>query len=168
MNAQTQNRTHWKQLINPKYLGVYCLPNGQDLTVTIRSVGREIVIGDGGKKEECTVAQLMNSKPMILNRTNCKTIERMYGPYLEDWSGKSITVYESAVKVAGEMVACLRIRKEVPNIQKVLHPITPQQFDKALKAVETGHYSIDQIVAGYALTQDQLNQLNGVKNNETN
>ncbi|MFK5282533.1 hypothetical protein ACI3PL_23520, partial [Lacticaseibacillus paracasei] len=65
-----ENKTHWKKLVNPVYLGVYSLPNEQDdLTVTILSVAREQVIGEGGKKEECTVAQIKNNKPLILNRT---------------------------------------------------------------------------------------------------
>lgn len=167
MNAQTQG-THWRRLINTKYLGAYSLPANKDLTVTIRSVNNELVEGDKGRKDQCIVAQIVGNKPLILNKTNCKTIEKMYGPVIENWAGKQITLYESTTRMGGEMVGCLRIRSNVPNVEKVLHPITPQQFDKALKAVETGHYSIDQIVAGYALTQDQLSQLNGVKKNETN
>ncbi|MBU3845921.1 MAG: hypothetical protein H9855_02885 [Candidatus Acinetobacter avistercoris] len=160
MNAPVQNRTHWKQLVNPKYLGVYCLVNGQDMTVTIKSVGREIVIGDGGKKEECTVAQLTNAKPMILNRTNCKTIEKMYGPYLEDWAGKSITVYETSTRVAGETVACLRIRKDVPNAQPVKEPLAQDRFEKAMQQVRDGKYDPNKLFSDYALTSSQIDQMN--------
>jgi len=43
-----ENKTHWKKLVNPVYLGVYSLPNEQDdLTVTILSVAREQVISEG-------------------------------------------------------------------------------------------------------------------------
>ncbi|MEQ1320895.1 hypothetical protein [Acinetobacter guillouiae] len=162
MNSQVQNRTHWKQLINPKYLGVYCLPNGQDLTINIPSISHKIVIDGDKNKEECTVAQLINSKPIIFNQTNCKTIEHIYGLYLKDYVGK---VFEPFIKVVGKIVACLRIGKVVLNIQKTLHPIRPQQFNKV---VEINHYTFQQIVGESALTQDQYNQLNGVKNNETN
>ena len=80
-------QTHWKKLINPDYIGAYALDPGKDLTVQISQVRREMVTGADGKKEECTVAYLKDQKPMILNVTNCKTIEKLYGPYIEDWNG---------------------------------------------------------------------------------
>ena len=86
-------QTHWKKLINPDYIGAYALDPGKDLTVQISQVRREMVTGADGKKEECTVAYLKDQKPMILNVTNCKTIEKLYGPYIEDWAGKHITLY---------------------------------------------------------------------------
>ena len=62
-------KTHWKKLVNPDYLGVYSLPNGQDITLTVKKVVREMVKSDRGS-EECTVAHFFeNQKPMILNRT---------------------------------------------------------------------------------------------------
>lgn len=75
-------QTHWKKLINPDYIGAYALDPGKDLTVQISQVRREMVTGADGKKEECTVAYLKDQKPMILNVTNCKTIEKLYGPYM--------------------------------------------------------------------------------------
>jgi hypothetical protein len=64
--------THWKKLVNPSYIGAYCIE--ADTTFKIVKVTRERVTGENGKQEECTVAHLEGSKPMILNRTNCKTI----------------------------------------------------------------------------------------------
>ncbi|AWV87090.1 hypothetical protein [Acinetobacter radioresistens] len=162
MNAPVQ-RTHWKQLVNPKYLGVYSLPNGgEDMIVTIKSVGREIVISDGGKKEECTVAQIVGNKPLILNRTNCKTIERIYkSAFIEDWSGKTITLFKSTTKVAGETVDCLRIRPSVPNVVQAKHPLSSEGFGKALQAVQSGQYTVQQILAKYELSTEQLARLNG-------
>ena len=44
-----------------------------------------------------------NEKPMILNRTNCKTIAKLHGsPEVEDWVGKKIQIYATTTKVAGE------------------------------------------------------------------
>lgn len=110
------HKTHWKKLVNPNYIGAYALEDGKDLTVIIEKVQREQVTGDGGKIEECTVAYLKGHKPLILNRTNAKTITRMYNsPYIEDWVGKKITLYPTTTKVAGEMVECLRIRPMIPK-----------------------------------------------------
>ncbi len=107
-------KTHWKKLVNPDYIGAYCIE--KDTTVKIIAVNREIVKGEGGKKEECTVAKLEGMKPFILNRTNAKTITRIYNtPYIEDWVGKSITIYPTTTKVAGEVVECLRVREVMPQ-----------------------------------------------------
>ena len=74
------SKTHWKQLINTDYLGAYALKDGEDMVLTIKSVGQEVVTGIGGKKETCTVAHFTENgiKPMILNRTNMKTITKLY------------------------------------------------------------------------------------------
>lgn len=107
-------QTHWKKLVNPKYIGAYCVEN--DITVTITAVVRETVKGENGKEEECTVAYLQDQKPFILNRTNCKTITKIYNtPYIEDWAGKDITIYPTTTRVAGETVECLRIRPTKPE-----------------------------------------------------
>ena len=104
-------QTHWKKLINPDYIGAYALDPGKDLTVQISQVRREMVTGADGKKEECTVAYLKDQKPMILNVTNCKTIEKLYGPYIEDWNGKYITLYAAKVRAFGDVVEALRLRQ---------------------------------------------------------
>ena len=107
--------THWKKLINPDYLGAYSLDGLTELNVTIEKVVREMVTGTGGKKEECTVAYLKNQKPFIINRTNGKTITKVLkSPYVEEWCGKSITLYATTTKVAGEEVECLRVRPVKP------------------------------------------------------
>ena len=107
--------THWKKLINPDYLGAYSLDGLAELNVTIENVVREMVTGTGGKKEECTVAYLKNQKPFIINRTNGKTITKaLKTPYVEEWVGKSITLYATTTKVAGEEVECLRVRPVAP------------------------------------------------------
>lgn len=107
-------KTHWKKLVNPLYIGAYMVDS--DLTVKITAVDREIVKGENGKSEECTVAHLEGTKPLIVNRTNAKTISKLYGsPYIEDWIGKRITLFTTTTKVAGETVECLRIRPTKPT-----------------------------------------------------
>ena len=110
--------THWKKLINPDYLGAYSLDGMKELNVTIEKVVREMVTGTGGKKEECTVAYLKNQKPFIINRTNGKTITKVLkSPYVEEWVGKTITLFSTTTKVAGEEVECLRVRQQAPEIK---------------------------------------------------
>jgi hypothetical protein len=111
-------KTHWKQLVNTDYLGAYALKDGEDTVLTINTVVQEMVTGTGGKKETCTVAHFAenNVKPMILNRTNMKMITKLYkSPYIEDWSGKRIQIFQDTTKLAGETVECLRIRPFIPR-----------------------------------------------------
>jgi len=109
---------HWKQLINPDYIGAYTLNGEKEMNITILKVVREMVTGTGGKKEECTVAKLKDMKPFILNRTNSKTITKLAGsPYIEDWEGLTITVFATTTSVAGETVECLRVRPMLPRIK---------------------------------------------------
>lgn len=124
-----ETKTHWKKLVNPDYIGAYCIE--ADTTVKILSVAREIVKGEGGKSEECTVLRLEGQKPFICNRTNAKTITKLYGsPYIEDWVGKLITLFPTTTKVAGETVECLRIRPTAPVIKSV-------DYTPHIKAVES-------------------------------
>ena len=110
-------KTHWKQLVNTDYIGAYAL-GGEDLTLTIRETRRELVIGANGKKEDCMVIHWAEReyKPLILNRTNAKTITKLLGSaYVEDWSGKRITLYPTTTKFGGEVVECLRVRPTLPR-----------------------------------------------------
>lgn len=127
-----EKKTHWKQLINPDYLGAYSLQPGEVLTLTISKVAKEAVKGTGGKKQECMVVHFVEKqKPMILNRTNAKTISKVYGtPHIEDWAGKKIRIYSEVVDAFGEQVEALRIKyeqvqlptlsKDLPAYQKVV------------------------------------------------
>jgi hypothetical protein len=104
--------THWKALTNPKYVGAHDFQPGQEITVTIDKVVREMVKGTDGKEEECTVAYFVNAKkPMILNKTNCKIITKnTKTPYIEEWKGKSVTLYVAKVKAFGDVVDAIRIK----------------------------------------------------------
>lgn len=149
----SNDKTHWKRLTNPDFIGAYWLPEGQDVTVTIDYVVREIITGSGGKKEECTVAHLQGVKPFILNTTNSKTIAKLYGPYIEDWAGKQITLFASTAKLAGDTVECLRIRPKVAVL--ITKTITNDRLDKALTSIKSGQFSLEKLRAGFALTEDQ-------------
>jgi hypothetical protein len=113
-------KTHWKKLTNPDYLGSYDFEPNEKRVVTILNVTREMITGAEGKKEECTIAKLHNSKPMILNKTNCKAITKAYGtPYIEDWVNISITLYVAKVKAFGDTVDALRVEMTKPIVSKI-------------------------------------------------
>ncbi|MDE5945916.1 MAG: hypothetical protein K2G63_01215 [Oscillospiraceae bacterium] len=115
------NKTHWKKLTNPNYLGNYALPvDGGDLIAVIDYVCEEKVTGIGGKTENEIVAHFKGGiKPMILNKTNMKTIQKVCkSPYIEDWRGCAIQIYyDSTVRFGRETVGGLRIRDFVPQVE---------------------------------------------------
>lgn len=109
--------THWKKLNNPDYLGAYAFNRGEEKTVTIASVGNEMVHSPDGKSEECLVAHFTdrNIKPMILNATNCKMITKLHKtPYIQEWIGKRIILVVRQVKAFGDIVDAVRVKPELP------------------------------------------------------
>lgn len=153
------SKTHWKMLMNPDYIGAYWIPEGQDVTVVIDYVVREVITGTGGKKEECTVAHLKNGvKPFILNATNSKTIAKLYGPFIEDWAGCPITLFATTTRLAGETVECLRVR---PVVAKRVAPQIPaDRFKKAIESIKAGAYDPDTLRAKFSLSSEQSAALN--------
>ncbi len=147
MTKQKDNqslKTHWKKNFNYNYLGSYSLLDNQEATLTIRKVVKESVSTQNGSKEDCTVAYFKESvngenKPMILNKTNCKTIEKIYHtPYIEEWVNKKIIVYvEQGVKAFGDIVDALRVRPKVPKA-KALMTLDHKRFEDAKLAWNSG------------------------------
>lgn len=111
---QQEKVTHWKKLTNPNYIGAHDFQPNQEITVTIKSVAKELVKGSEGKEEHCIVAKLEGAqKPLILNKTNCKIISKNLGtPYIEKWSGGKITLYVAKVKAFGEVVEAIRVKNK--------------------------------------------------------
>ena len=55
-------KTHWKKWTNPNYMGSYAFQPGEEKTLTIKEVKRELVYNPSGSgKEECTVAYFVET-----------------------------------------------------------------------------------------------------------
>jgi len=107
--------THWKKLVNNNYIGSHDFQPGQELTVTIESVKSEMVKHFDGKtveEDSCIVARLKGAKkPLIVNKTNAKIISRNLGSaYIEEWVGKTVTLYVAKVRAFGETVDAIRVK----------------------------------------------------------
>lgn len=151
----SESLTHWKKLNNPNYLGAYSLEKGKDLIVEITHVVKENLKDHTGKNEDATVAYLKGHKPMILNSTNCKIIEVIYGtPYIEEWSGCKITLYAAKIKAFGEEMEALRIRKNIPLVQlKELVPGT-DKWNGAIKSIKSKDTTIQEIKKFYSISPE--------------
>lgn len=51
-----------------------------------------------------------HDKALVLNVTNSRTIEKMYGPETAAWLGKPITLYTAEIEFKGEVTEGVRIR----------------------------------------------------------
>ncbi len=113
--------THWKKVMNPKYLGSWSVQPGTELIATIKEIKPETIVGEGGKKDGRNVAYFHeNIKPMVLNATNSKTITKLAGsPGVEKWPGLKIQIYVTTIqdKITKEDIETLRIRDVAPREQ---------------------------------------------------
>lgn len=108
--------TNWKKFKNHNFLGSWDV-EGKDLVLTISGAGQQDVQNPSGKKEKCLVVSFAEDgyKPMIINSTNGKSIEKATGtPYIEQWPGHRIAIFTAKVSAFGDMVDALRIRDTEP------------------------------------------------------
>lgn len=157
------SQTHWKAILKKDslYLGAWDLSDGDggytEHTLTIDHVTQEKVPGTDGTERVCPVGYFReNIKPMVLNKTNCKIIAKLYNePHIEGWSGKSVTIYVNPkVRAFGETTEGLRVRPVVPQKQKPnLSPAHPK-WVQAVNSLATGSVSMKWIHDNFAITSE--------------
>ena len=127
--------------------------------VTINKLDTDKVTGQQGRKEDCFVVYFKEfDKPMILNRTNAKAIEKVAGSGLvQDWTGVQVTLYvEQGVKAFGEVVDALRIRDKKPSRQKMTKDIETSMLD----AIKSGKGSqVEQALLRYECSVEQKSKI---------
>lgn len=107
--------TDYRRLYDSEYIASWDLEKDTTLTVA-KVVGGEVGGQQGRPVTKKPIVYFQEAKkPMILNKTNGKTIAAMYGKDTEQWVGKKITLYVGQCDVAGETMDCLRIRPGVPK-----------------------------------------------------
>lgn len=106
---------HWKKTFNPNYLGSYAFEPGEEMVVMIERMTEETVTNTSGKQEIVLVAHLRGQKPLILNKTNCRIIEKLYGtPDIEKWPGKSLILCVQKISAGGDIIDAVRVRPVKP------------------------------------------------------
>ena len=146
---------HWKKQFNYDYLGSYSLDGKRDVVVSVKGVATAKVTGQSGRKEDCFVVHYNEfDKPMILNRTNAKAIEKVAGSGLvEDWVGVRIILYvEKGVKAFGDVVDALRIREHKPTQSKMTKEVETAMME-AIGAGQIG--KVELAVSKYTMSSIQ-------------
>ncbi len=101
---------HYKLAFPSDYVAA-CDLHEKDVTLTIKSVGIEEVIGSDGKKQSKPVLTFTKgAKRMVCCKTNCKSIAKKHGNEMDDWVGKTITIYPTTCQAFGETKECVRVR----------------------------------------------------------
>ena len=112
------DKTHWRDLFDPSPWLYESDLKGHDVTVTICKVeAGELQKAGTTKKERKPVLHFEGkSKKLALGKTMTKTVAKLYGPYVQGWIGKKITLFCTVTDAFGEKdVPCIRIRPEVPK-----------------------------------------------------
>lgn len=90
--------------------------NDGEVTLQIEAVSADELIGDKGRKSKKPHVKFVGRKKRLaLNKTNGKTVKRLYGKETNDWVGKWVTLYATTTEFDGEQRDCIRIRPERPE-----------------------------------------------------
>ena len=151
----TPGRTHWKSLVDTSYLGQWDLPTGREVTVLIAKVERytpavkrkkkmpDGTFVDEPSKRLCIYFQ-GKKKPWLAGPVSQTAIANLYGPVVQDWIGKAITLYVDADVTMGRMkTGGLRVRPQIPRgtptvdpLDRPVDPVAAERIEQAKEALE--------------------------------
>ena len=118
---------HWREYMDMPYLRAEMLAPKERRVLTIKEVKREVMPKLPNKHDDVDEHQPVayfeeDILPMVLNVTNCQTIEELYGiGEPSKWGGLKIQVFATKTKVAGKLVPCLRIDKVIPKSEEITY-----------------------------------------------
>lgn len=106
----------WEKVIDPNFINAELIgTEGAEKVVTIKDIDFAECYDDGSKKkvqkqsvffEEC--------KPLVLNKTNAKTLKKLFSPNSDspkDCIGHKVALKVEKVKAFGKVVDAIRIRE---------------------------------------------------------
>ncbi|KKM68111.1 hypothetical protein LCGC14_1464250 [marine sediment metagenome] len=99
-----------------------------EFPLTINSYQIQDVGGKGESKDTKAVLSFKEAKKgFVLNKTNANTIASMYGPEMDHWIGKKITLFATQTDFAGKPVPCIRVKlPQSPAASVAFPPSGPQ------------------------------------------
>ena len=84
----------------------------EGIIVTIRDITIEKMV-DGTEKPCLHFDEV--EKGLILNKTNAKAIEKMYGDDTDNWEDERISLFPTYVDFKGEQVEAIRVKPKKPK-----------------------------------------------------
>lgn len=134
---------HFNEFFDSKHIGFWSLGGG-DCIATITKVGRGTVGGQQGREpsKKAIITFREFEQPMACNKTNAKTIAKMYGADVREWVGKRVTLYPTTTRFGGEEVECIRVRPKRPTGEGQRQPnrqVDPAGREKQNRAANREH-----------------------------
>ena len=158
--------SHWRNMFtDEKYLGAYSLEKDgkyEAVIVTIENVYQGDFMSQGGKEKRPFVKLKEFDKPMVINRTNFKRLEKFFNSFdPTTYIGKQIVLGVENVSSPEGIVPALRFStRPLPTKEK---PALPDaMLDKAIESIRSGKGSIEKIEKTYSLTAEQRKALSDV------
>ena len=158
--------SHWRNMFtDEKYLGAYSLEKDgkyDAVIVTIESVYQGDFLSQGGKEKRPFVKLKEFDKPMVINRTNFKRLEKFFQSFdPSTYVGKQIVLGVENVSSPEGIVPALRFStRPLPTKEKPAMP--DAMLDKAIESIKSGKGSIEKIEKTYSLTAEQKKALSDV------
>jgi len=152
--------SHWRSMFaDEKYLGSHNLEKDgkyDSVIVTIENIYVGDFLSQGGKEKRPFVKLKEFDKPMVINRTNFKRLEKFFQSFdPQTFIGKQIVLGVETVSSPEGMVPALRFStRALPVAQK---PELPEAaMPKAIEQVKSkGQSAIAKIEEKYTLTAEQ-------------
>jgi inosine-uridine nucleoside N-ribohydrolase len=149
--------TAWNDILNPKFLGSWDVPENSTLKLRIKSAYKEMVdnFKTNKKEEKLIISFYGNYKPMVVNITNAKAISfAVKSKMLEDWQEKFIEVGTKSIRAFGETTLALRVKDTQPKIE-VLNK-THSRYNAAVDSLKSKKTTIESIKTTYIINELEL------------
>jgi len=148
-----------KDVLNPKFLGSWDIPDGGTIIVKIlKSQTEEVDNFKTNKKENKLVVYLACHKPMVCNMTNAKAISMaLKSKYLEDWNNKYIEIGTKRIRAFGEETDALRVKNVAPKtpvLNKTVLLESDKNFDVIKQALKEGKTTEEKLNEKYEISQE--------------
>lgn len=110
-------KMHWRSMLDSKTFGVGDFPEAADLTVRIVKVEAGKVSYADGPAKRALIRFQGFAKPYAAGAKVMGAIARLHGPLDPqiNWPGKTITIFQTVDKFAGQPVDAVRVRESKPG-----------------------------------------------------
>jgi len=117
---------HVDLLFPSKYLKAADL-GGQDRVVVIKRLDakHKMKMAGGASTQKPILWLEGEAKMLALNKTNGKSIAKVYGPETDNWVGKAIVLFPTTTTFGGDTVDCIRVREVEPRPRERQPPADP-------------------------------------------
>lgn len=162
---------HWRHMFaDEKYLGAYSLEKDGKYTPIVVTI-EKIFVGEftsqAGKESRPFAKFKELPKPMVLNRTNFKRLEKFFNSFdINDYVGKQIVLGVETVSSPEGPTPALRFStRPLPQQSAPQKPLLSQaEFEKQSKFLKERKTTIEKIKSARTLSKEQEDELTAIAN----